>query len=662
MPTRSSKGRPPPAPPDWLQEATMPTAWGHSSKATPASTFSNRAALYHHLQLLEDSNTWRATLQAKLAAPGVGIHCILKDTLAALPVRGGRYFTTVPALQAAISYFLENPICGDLPSLDEVQAFLSEGDQPLLSVAEQVEPESQTPASPPRTRSTATSGGDAPTPVVGPDTICHNGPASRQGRSFLLGNEGPEMPCRPSGAAAPPAAPSGIPPLQASRRRQNDTPISNPVGAGDVIAQNDLQSILKSMMQEISDEDGEDDPGSQILVLLEELGNLMASPTPPPHANLMFRTLQVALKAYMRQQEKMRAVAKNICKLMATQPRQMDQNRGAPQMLQKATYAAKAAAPKPPKPRKTSTQLKSAQAQALERKKALRCDARTLRLSPHSEAQRLSSFSLLAAGNKIQSALRSSMPQTFSTQGRFLEDVRRNHKGLLFFQLSQAHLSDVVDFFGLCSDDMESTPNVLNLDTLGSWSLCMAPESQVYGMLPFVMSRIPVEVSDDEFVCEFATSNAYSFQMSENDLKNSIKAPRRLNRRQIDGGWTLSTTMCFYVTPQVADKLKNNQSAVYGYNIVAVTPYNQPRLRCLKCGLIGSHLAKDCRGKPKCRHCQGEHDTRCCPTSVPPASTSSTPPMTPLDDPTPKRVADASLGNLQTKTVRLSPGANQGEQ
>lgn len=386
----------------------------------------------------------------------------------------------------------------------------------------------------------------------------------------------------------------------------------------------------------------------------------MASPTPPPQTQLMFKTLQVALKTYMKQQEKMRSMAKSIQTLLENQP-QMEERINTPMgRPSKPTYASKLAGSSAQrKPKKATVALKSAQAQAMQRKQSVRCDARTLCLRPTTEAQRLSSFSLLAVGNQIQDALRILMPQAFPND-RFIEDVRRNHKGLVFFQLSAPHFSQVVNFYSLSSSAMESDSHVLKMSTFGHWMVDLATTSQVHGMAPFVMSRVPLDVSLDEFTQEFCESNAPSLEMSTSELKDSIKAPRRLNRRLFEGGWTPSATICFYVTKQVEEKLLKSPTAIYGFNINTVTPYHQPQLRCLKCGVIGSHLAKDCRGKAKCRHCLGEHDTRLCPTLVPPASTSSVPPLNQGNDANPKRIYDSNVESNQSKAVRTNPGASRG--
>lgn len=610
MPSRSGlRPRPPPAPPDWLANPTMPPKWGTSQGKVPQEALANREALFRHLKMFEDSEVWRSALADKLAAPHTITHTVLRGVASALPVYGYRHFTTIGDLTTAVRFYLANPDIIEFPSADELQVFAQDNPDTML----------------------VSSSPHATHAAEAVENLLEN-----TSDSFAANVSAPSLDETPQTVVSPslsqPHQPSGHAP---SSRGPPMTGLAN------TASKDPLMMHMATIQAHTSQ-------------LVSVMAQILTQIVPPSSAaaGLTSQLQEISQALAKAQQDLQRELMSP--RTHSAPPTQTEPGR-------KASYASKLATqPSKQALKQHQIQARKAHAAAVEKKNSLRCDARTVCLTPTTEALRLSSFGLLTAGQKIEIALKARITPPIQEEVRLLEDVRRNHRGQLFFQVK-------ADYHSVVSSTLNLTagPTILKLDSLGDWTASQAEPSPTIGMNPFVVSRIPLDISMAMFVDELISSNSADLGLGAATAAESIKASRRLNRRLQDGTWVPSTTVLFYASPQVSTRLEASQNVAFGYSFHAVTKYNPPRMICLRCGVLGSHTAKDCRGKARCRFCNAEHDSRLCPNRIPPACASSNPVSPDLTDGGSKRPTDSAVLVSQSKLGRSSrghvhPGGNQG--
>lgn len=132
-------------------------------------------------------------------------------------------------------------------------------------------------------------------------------------------------------------------------------------------------------------------------------------------------------------------------------------------------------------------------------------------------------------------------------------------------------------------------------------------------MVPLVVSGIPLEDSVDGVLEELCKANTTL------DIAGNLRQATRLKRwKNTPLGKTeriMSTSVLLWATPQLAHTLLEQTLVSYEYRWLPVKPFNPPEVTCLRCDKKG-HLASNCRNPPRCRTCQGPHNTRECPNKL----------------------------------------------
>lgn len=411
------------------------------------------------------------------------------------------------------------------------------------------------------------------------------------------------------------------PPQQAPKRVKSNTsrvPCPSPPTAHSLPTSDALLSLLTELTV-----DDEEDPGPQILLLLEEIEPLMTSPTPSPQAHLMFRTLQLALKSYIKQQQRMKTITKGVQHLLCSSidssavlsgfpslhqaQAQPVQSFKSPSQPRKPSVQTKAPMPRATRQWKdvvtqgphviTSSVVSSRQSQLLDQ----RDDSKSISLAPTQPTQVTTDFGRTQIARAMLAHMKEAAPDTPSD---LIQYIRRDARGTFYLQIRSQYWSVIAS----------SLPGVegqvIKLPDLGEWTLFPPKPPANLGKLCVVVNGVDSHYTCESFLAALWNENHESWGLPAN--RTTELGDARVLNRWTGEAWTASRSWAVWVSIPVYNKLKEKKTIHLDYDLKSVVPYTQQKVTCMSCGKSG-HLAKFCRSKPVCRRCKGSHDTRCCP-------------------------------------------------
>lgn len=266
----------------------------------------------------------------------------------------------------------------------------------------------------------------------------------------------------------------------------------------------------------------------------------------------------------------------------------------------------------PVKNQKIAQKMQATQAiksKALEIKKNLRVDSRTLKLTAIEETTRKAQIGYRSYATAVETYLQKDV-QNMSP--RSVEDVRRDGRGTFYIQLKLQEWEKISKCW-----DMDSLHKEISLGGLGKWQLTTPSESPLKGFLPLVVAGIGLETDLEDALSEICISNAAYNLEKHRSLKSPTRLARWTNNQDGKGERLPSRSVLVWVEEGIQQQILEQGHIYYEFKILSVSKFNPPKLKCLHCGMVGSHMAKDCRNSPNCRKCHGKHDTIACPLSKP---------------------------------------------
>ncbi len=231
--------------------------------------------------------------------------------------------------------------------------------------------------------------------------------------------------------------------------------------------------------------------------------------------------------------------------------------------------------------------------------------SRCLTLEPLDDAQRTAKIDTSSLAHALDHFIRQHFP---TSAGRFVELVRRTRQGAFQVQF-------FADHFTRARGTLHE--HDISLADLGVWKLCRSSSRSSDDLLSVVVSRIPVSMSSDAFVEEFALSNGSRFSgFDSSSLRTSLRSVSRLPRRKVSGSglseWVPSSSLRCVLDRKLGETLLASGSLVIGFRYVKVRPYHPPDRFCFHCGREG-HLARFCHSPLHCRRYGAGHALRDCP-------------------------------------------------
>lgn len=315
-----------------------------------------------------------------------------------------------------------------------------------------------------------------------------------------------------------------------------------------------------------------------------------------------------------------------------------------PQRSWTQVAAKKKSSTSPPKLRQpTKSQKRQHEAdliktKAMELKQSKRNDSRTLKFTPQDNTIRTMNIGFCTFATTIEEAI---AKEVSDTPYRPTEDVRRDGRGAFYIQFSDTmwnHLNS--------SWDLDTINRTINLRAYGVWDITTSSPSPLTNMTPIVVTGVRLDMPSENILKELVMSNS-DLNLDVSMIPSKIRQATRLTR------WNNNTTITdpnrkrvpctsvlFWTAPDIAKTILERQLVSFEYRILSVHQYNRPVIKCLQCGMKGSHLARDCRNPAKCRVCGDAHDTQAC-TKKPVAPT--------------KRVVVADPNPTPAGTITISP-------
>lgn len=251
--------------------------------------------------------------------------------------------------------------------------------------------------------------------------------------------------------------------------------------------------------------------------------------------------------------------------------------------------------------KRNTSAVRAMRQQVAQEKAALRADRRSLKLKPSHPCGALAFGSLArAVYGWIQD--HSSAYSSFSLK-ELIEDVRMDSRGQYYLQFPVNVWQDLCELVSeSCSaDDSLFSDLWLSLPELGKFRVRMPTVASTAGMLPMVISGVPVEASPTSALDEIWSANHARWGMALADRDRHLAGLSRLQFRHQPAEvgpveYRASRSVKVFVSRDVFASLKAGANVLrYEYSHLAVHPFAPPQRVCSRCGATSRHTAATCR-------------------------------------------------------------------